>query len=44
MVDETTVVSNQEQDDICIYWVDDDLESHEEFIGLYQMDLYRLQF
>ena len=38
MVDETTNSSNKEQAVICMRWVDDELEAHEEFIGLYQME------
>ncbi len=38
MIDETTDVSNIEQVVICFRWVDSNLESHEEFIGLYQVD------
>ena len=30
--------SNKEQAVICMRWVDDELEAHEEFIGLYQME------
>ena len=35
MVDETTDVSNKEQVVVCFRWVDSNLESHEEFVGLY---------
>ena len=38
MVDETTDVSNKEQVVICFRWVDDKLEGHEEFIGLYRVE------
>lgn len=38
MADETTDVANQEQVVICLRWVDDDFEIHEEFIGLYKVD------
>lgn len=34
-VDETTDASTQEQCVIILRWVDDNLESHEDFIGLY---------
>ena len=34
MADETADVSNTEQLVICIRWVDDDLNIHEDFIGL----------
>lgn len=36
MIDETTDVSNTEQVVICFRWVGQSLETHEEFIGLYQ--------
>ena len=35
MVDETPDVANKEQVVICLRWVDNDFEVHEEFIGLY---------
>ena len=38
MVDETTDISNKEQVVICFRWVDDKLESHEEFAGMYQVE------
>ena len=38
MVDETTDISNKEQIVICFRWVDDKLESHEEFAGMYQVE------
>ena len=38
MCDECTDASNREQLAIYIRWVDADLESHEDFIGLYQLD------
>ena len=38
MVDETTDMSNQEQVVLVFRWVDNDLASHEEFVGLYQTD------
>ena len=38
MCDECTDASNREQLAICIRWVDADLEPHEDFIGLYQLD------
>ena len=34
MADETADVSNAEQLVICLRWVDDDLQAHEEFIGM----------
>ena len=38
MCDECTDASNREQLAICIRWVHADLEPHEDFIGLYQLD------
>lgn len=38
MVDETTDVSNREQVVVCFRWVDRNLEPHEEFIGLCQVE------
>ena len=38
MVDECTDVANTEQFTICIRLVDEKLEDHEDFIGLYQVD------
>ena len=38
MADECTDVANTEQFTICIRWVDEKLEGHEDFIGLYQVD------
>lgn len=38
MCDECTDTSNREQLVICIRWVDSNLESHEEFIGMYKID------
>ena len=38
MADETTDAANHEQVVICIRWVNDDFEVHEEFIGLYKVD------
>ena len=35
MADETADIANVEQLVVCIRWVDDDLEAHEEFIGLH---------
>ena len=37
MADETADVSNTEQLVICIRWVDDDLNIHEDFIGLHPL-------
>ena len=37
MIDETTDVSNKEQVVVCFRWMDSSLESHEEFIGVYQV-------
>ena len=41
VVDETTNVSNQEQVVFCIRWVSFDFEVHEEFMGLYSVELMR---
>ena len=38
MVEESFDVSNQEQVIFCVRWVDEDLHSHEDFIGLYEME------
>jgi len=38
MCDECTDVSNREQLTICIRWIDEQLQPHEEFIGLYKID------
>ncbi len=38
MADECTDVANNEQFTICIRWVDEKLEDHEDFIGLYKVD------
>ena len=38
MADECTDMSNCEQLAICFRWVDTDLEVHEMFVGLYQID------
>ena len=37
MVDECTDSANKEEFVLCFRWVDDHLEVHEEFIGLYQI-------
>ena len=37
MADETADVSNTEQLVICIRWVDDDLNIHEDFVGLHPL-------
>ena len=36
MIDETTDEANKEQVVIYFHWVDDDLDVHEVFIGLYE--------
>ena len=36
--DECTDIANKEQFTICLRWVGKDLEDHEDFIGLYQVD------
>ena len=38
MVDESSDVSNREQVVFCVPWVDEDLLSLEDFIGLYEME------
>ena len=38
MVDETTDISNKEQVVLCFRWVDNTLEAHEEFVGMYQVE------
>ena len=38
MADECTDKSNKEQFTICMRWVGEDLQDHEDFIGLYQVD------
>lgn len=38
MADETADVSNKEQLVICIRWVDDSLDAHEEFIGMHPIE------
>ena len=38
MIDETTDESNKEQVVICFRWVDDELDVHEDFIGLYETE------
>lgn len=38
LADETTDISNREQVVICLRWVDDDLDVHEDFIGLHKVD------
>ena len=37
MANETTDISNQEQLVLCLRWVDDKFDVHEEFIGLYDI-------
>ena len=38
MVDETTDISNREQLVFCIHYVDEQLNSREEFIGLHSLE------
>ena len=38
MADECTDVANKEQFTICIHWINQNLEDHEYFIGLYQVE------
>ena len=44
MVDETVDLSNKEQMVFCLRYVDDNLEVHEEFIGLYNLDSTSAEF
>ena len=37
MADECTDVANKEQFAICITWVGEDMQDHEDFVGLYKM-------
>ena len=37
MGDETADISNKEQLVLCIRWVDDDLQFHEDFIGIHKI-------
>ena len=37
MGDETADTSNKEQLVLCIIWVDDDLQAHEDFIGIHKI-------
>ena len=37
MGDETADTSNKEQLVLCILWVDDDLQAHEDFIGIHKI-------
>ena len=38
MADECTDIANKEQIKICIRWVDSNLQDHEDYIGLYEVD------
>ena len=38
MADEVTDSSNKEQFVVCLHWVDHDLITHEELVGLYAFD------
>ena len=38
MADETTNAANKEQVVICMQWVDNNFEAHEEFIGIHEVD------
>ena len=38
MADECTDIANKEQFTICLRWIDKNLDDHESFIGLYQVD------
>ena len=37
MADECTDVANKEQFTICMRWVGEDMQDHEDFVGLYEM-------
>ena len=37
MGDETADISNKEQLILCIRWVNDDLQAHEDFIGIHKL-------
>ena len=37
MGDETADISNKEQLILCIRWVNDDLQAHEDFIGIHKI-------
>lgn len=38
LADKTSDVSNKEQLIVCVRWVDDNFEAHEEFLGLQQLE------
>jgi len=38
MANEVTDASNQEQVVVCMHWVDNELQPHENFLGLYKVD------
>ena len=38
MVDESSDAYIKEQSVFCVHWVDENLISHEDFIGLYEME------
>ena len=38
MADKITDTSNQEKVVVCMHWVDNELQPHEDFLGLYQVD------
>ena len=38
MADKSTDVSNKEWVVICMRWVDNNFEAHEEFIGMHEVD------
>ena len=38
MADEVTDTSNKEQFVVCIRWIDEDLQAHEEFVGIHHVD------
>lgn len=38
MADEVTNTSNKEQFVVCIRWIDEDLQAHEDFVGIHHVD------
>lgn len=38
MTDETADISNEEQLVICLRWVDNELQAHENFVGLFLLE------
>ena len=44
MADEVTNVFNREQVVVCIRWVDGELQSHEDFLGLHKVDDIKIRY